>query len=263
MRFFCWAVVLLCAVSAALPGASARVVLAAVPIGRADLPWWGHRHEDKLAELHRRKVELVFLGDSITQDWELPAFHPVWEHYYGDRQAINLGFKGDTTASVLWRIDHGEVAGIDPKVVVLLIGANNMGRPHWGAVDTVEGIAAILSQLRGRLPHTKLLLLSVLPSQRSSWITRTTAEINRMLAETYGARQVADVTYLDMTKVFMRDGRLDTGLFLDPRMRPPEAPLHPDPEGAALLAAAMEPTLAAMLGDRQHAPMGSYASNRQ
>lgn len=260
MRFFCWAVVLLCAVWAAPRGASAHPVLAAVPIARTDLPWWRHRHEEKLAELHRQKVELVFLGDSITEDWELPAFRSVWEHYYGDRHAIDLGFKGDTTASVLWRIEHGEVSGIDPKLVVLLIGANNMGRPHWGAADTVEGIAAILSQLRKRLPHTKVLLLSVLPSERSAWITRTTAEINQMLAARYGAHQVADVTYLDVTNVFMRDGRLDTGLFLDPRMRPPEAPLHPDPEGAALMAAATEPTLAAMLGDRVHATMGSYAS---
>ena len=263
MRVVGWAVVLLCAVCAVPTGASAHPVLAAVPIGRTDLSWWRHRHEEKLAELHRHKVELVFLGDSITEDWELPAFRPVWEHYYGDRDAINLGFKGDTTASVLWRIYHGEISGIDPKVVVLLIGANNMGRPHWGAADTVEGIAAILSQLRRRLPHLKLLLLSVLPSERSAWITRTTAEINRMLAERYGRHQVAAVTFLDVTKVFMRDGRLDTGLFLDPEMRPPEAPLHPDPEGAALMAAAMEPTLAAMLGDRVHAPMGNYASNQR
>ncbi len=261
MRFLCWAVVLLSAVCAVPIGALAHPVLSAVPIGRTDLPWWRQRHEKKLAELHRRKVELVFLGDSITEDWELPAFRPLWEHYYADRDAINLGFKGDTTASVLWRMGHGEVSGIDPKVVVLLIGANNMGRPHWGAVDTVEGIEAILAQLQKRLPHTKVLLLSVLPSERSAWVTRTTAEINRMLAARYGSHQVASVTYLDVTKIFMRDGRLDTGLFLDLQMKPPEAPLHPDPEGAALLAAAMEPTLAAMLGDRVHAPMGTFAGD--
>ena len=259
MRLACWAAVLLCAICTASLGSSAHPVLAAVPIGRSDLPWWRHRHEEKLAELRHQKVDLVFLGDSITEDWELPAFRPVWEYYYGDRHAIDLGFKGDTTASVLWRIDHGEVVGIDPKVVVVLIGANNMGRPHWGAAETVEGIAAILAQLRKRLPHTQVLLLSVLPSERSAWITRTTAEINRMLAERYGAHQVAWVSYLDVTKLFLRGGRLVTGLFLDPQMRPPEAPLHPGPEGAALMAAAMEPTLTAMLGDRARAPMGSYA----
>jgi lysophospholipase L1-like esterase len=261
MRFLCWVVVLLSALCAVPIVAFAHPVLAAVPIGRTDLPWWRHRHEEKLAELHRQKVDLVFLGDSITEDWELPAFRPVWEHYYGHRHAINLGFKGDTTASVLWRIDHGELSGIDPKLVVLLIGANNMGRPHWGAADTVEGIEAILAQLRQRLSHTKVLLLSVLPSERSAWVTHTTVEINHMLAARYGSHQVAGVMCLDVTKIFMRHGRLDTGLFLDPQMKPPEAPLHPDPEGAALMAAAMEPTLAAMLGDRVHAPMGSFARN--
>ncbi len=88
-----------------LPAIAFAAVLATVPIGRADLKWWAQRHEQKLAELHRGPVELVWLGDSITQDWELPEFQPIWQRFYGDRHAINLGFVGDTTASVLWRID--------------------------------------------------------------------------------------------------------------------------------------------------------------
>ena len=194
MRIPLLAALLLSAICALPLAASARTVIASVPIGRTDLPWWEHRHEEKLAELHRGPVELVFLGDSITQEWEKPEFQPIWQRYYGDRYAINLGFIGDTTASVLWRIDHGEVSGISPKVVVLLIGANNMGRPHWSADDTVDGIQAVLAQLRERLPHTKILLLSVLPSDRSPWITQTTAEINRMLAARYVNHHVTDVT---------------------------------------------------------------------
>jgi lysophospholipase L1-like esterase len=237
--------------------APARTVLAAVPIGRLDLPWWRARHEAKLAELRAHRPELIFLGDSITQNWELHGpqpwrdLAPVWQRFYGDRHAVNLGFKGDTTASLLWRIDHGEVAGIAPKVAVILIGANNMGRPHWSAADTVEGIETIVRELHRRLPDTKLLLLSVLPSDRSAWITETTAEINRMLAARFGSGK-SGVTYLDVTHVFVHDGHLDRALFLDPKLTPPEAPLHPDAHGAALLAAAMEPTLAALLGDRPH-----------
>jgi lysophospholipase L1-like esterase len=245
-------------VASPAPAPAAHSVLAAVPISRMDLPWWRGRHEEKLKEVHRGPVDLIFLGDSITQDWERkgpPAwadFQPAWQRFYGDRHAVNLGFIGDTTASLLWRIENGEVSGISPKVAVVLIGANNMGRPHWGAADTVDGINAIIAQLRQRLPQTKILLLSVLPSERSTWITETTGEINQVLAATYGGHRVEDVTFLDLTPVFMKDGRLDRDMFLDPKEDPPAAPLHPGAAAQAKMAAAMEPTLAALMGDADH-----------
>src|SRR5580698_8257102 len=82
-----------------------RTVLAAVPIGRTDLPWWRERHKEVLERLAQGHVDLIFLGDSITQDWERHGpppwldFAPVWQRFYGDRNAVNLGFVGDTTAS--------------------------------------------------------------------------------------------------------------------------------------------------------------------
>ena len=82
-----------------------------------------------------------------------------WQRFYGDRHAINLGFKGDTTASLLWRIQNGEVAGIAPKAAVVLIGANNLGRVHWSAEDTVTGINTIIAELHKRLPTIRILLL--------------------------------------------------------------------------------------------------------
>jgi lysophospholipase L1-like esterase len=234
----------------------AATVLAAVPIGRTDLRWWRERHERKLAELRRVRPNLIFLGDSITEDWEYDGpepwrqFVPVWRRFYGDRRAVNLGFKGDTTASLLWRIQHGEVARIAPKVAVILIGANNMGRPHWSAADTLIGIDTIIAELERRLPTTKILLLGILPSERSEWITHTTAAINRGLAAKYAHDPV--VTYLDVSHVFMKEGRFDRDLFLDPKLRPPDPPLHPTAQGQALMAAAMEPVLAKLLGDKPH-----------
>ena len=234
----------------------ARTILAATPIGRTDLHWWRERHEAKLRELAHAKPKLIFLGDSITQDWEKsgpPAwrdFAPVWQRFYGQRHAVNLGFKGDTTASLLWRIRHGEVAGITPKAAVVLIGANNLGRPHWSAEDTVAGIDAIIDELRRRLPATKILLLGVLPSERSAWVTRTTEQINRMLAARY--KRDPTVRFLDLTSLFMSDGELNRSLFLDPRLKPPDPPLHPTAQGQAMMAKAMEPVLAKMLGDQPH-----------
>ena len=231
-------------------------VLAATPISRMTQSWWRERHEAKLEELHSRRIDLLFLGNSITQDYEVSGppewrdFAPVWEHFYGGRNAINLGFNGDATSHLLWRIENGEVSGVAPKVAVILIGANNLGRLHWPAEDTVAGIDAIVTQLRHRLPHTKLLLLGVLPSERSAWATQTTAVINRALAARYG--RGGDVTYLDIGRVFMRNGRLDADLFFDPLLTPPAAPLHPTAAAQALMAGAIEPTLAALLGDKAH-----------
>lgn len=233
-----------------------HTVLAATPLSRMDLRWWHERFEAKQQELQTHKVDLLFLGDSITQDYELsgpPAwrdFVPVWQRYYGDRNAVNLGFNGDATSHLLWRIENGETDGIKPKVAVILIGANNLGRLHWPPQDTVAGINAIVTELRRRLPDTRLLLLGVLPSDRSEWASRATVDINRALAARYP--HGGEVTYIDVGSVFMTNGRLNRDLFLDPKLTPPAAPLHPTAQGQALMAAAIEPTLAAMLGDRRH-----------
>jgi lysophospholipase L1-like esterase len=234
----------------------AGTVLAATPISRMDLKWWRDRHLEKLAELRRTRPNLIFLGDSITDDWEYNGpeswrqFLPVWQRFYGDRDAVNLGFKGDTTASLIWRIQNGEIDGVSPKVAVILIGANNLGRLHWPAADTVLGVNTIIGDLRRRLPSTRILLLGVLPSERSDWVTETTATINQALSQKYAHDPI--VTYMDVGHVFMKDGRLDRDLYYDPKLTPPDPPLHPTAQGQALMAAAMEPVLAGLLGDKVH-----------
>ena len=229
------------------------VVLAATPIARLDLPWWRARLARKAEELRQTPVDLVFYGDSITEDFERTGpepwrnFAPVWRRYYGTRHAVNLGFKGDTTANLLWRVMHGEANGIAPKVAVVLIGANNLGRLHWSAEDTLVGIAADITALRQRLPKTRILLLGILPSARSAWADETTRAVNRGLAERYRAAPM--VTFLDISAIFMKNGALDRTLFLDPLLTPPEPPLHPNAEGQAKMAAAIEPALARLLGE--------------
>ena len=141
--------------------ADAATIMAATPISRTDLPWWRARHEAKLREIAQTKPDLIFLGNSIMQNWEKSGppdwqdFAPAWQRFYGDRNAVNLGFTGDTTASLLWRIRNGEVDHMSPKAAVVLIGANNLGKVHWAAEDTVAGIGAIIDELHKRLPDTK------------------------------------------------------------------------------------------------------------
>lgn len=247
-----------------LGGAAAgtSTAVAAVPISRMETLWWRVRHEDKLATIHANtRIDLVWLGDSITQDWEQAGpepwrdFAPVWRYYYGDRRALNLGFKGDTTAHLLWRMTNGELEGLRPKAVVILIGANNMGRVHWTAPQTVVGIEAVVDEARMRLLGTRIVLLSVLPSIRSKYVTRTTEEVNRALAQRFAAGTVPGVTYVDVTGVFLHDGQVDRTQFLDDHLVPPDPPLHPSAQAQGRMAAMIEPVLAGILGDRAKAPM--------
>ena len=229
---------------------------AALPASRMDTPWWRARHEAKLADKAARPIDMIWLGDSITQNFETAgpeqwrAFLPVWQRYYAPRNALNLGFKGDATNHLLWRLRHGEVDGISPKVAIILIGANNMGRLHYSAPDSIRGIEEVVTEVRRRLPHTAILLLSVLPSIRNAYVDQTTAQTNQALAAAYGSGRVPGVTWLDVTRLFLHDGRVDRTRFLDDQLRPPDPPLHPTAQTQALLAATIEPTLAALMGDK-------------
>ena len=220
--------------------------LAATPLSRADLPWWQARHAAKLAEA-RHGADLVLLGDSITQQWETPAYAAMWAHYYGGRRVLDLGFTGDATSHLLWRVEHGELDGLHPRGVVILIGANNLGRLHWPAGDDARGVEAVVDATRQRLRGVPILLLGVLPSDRGPWVAAQATAINASLARRYGGGEVAEVRYLDPSPLFLTpDGRVETTLYRDP----PQPALHPSPEGMRRLAALVEPTLADWLGER-------------
>ena len=231
-----------------------RVPLSALPLARMDTPWWRARHAAKLEELRSRPVDLIWLGDSITQSWEMAGppdwrdFAPAWQRFYGDRNAVNLGFKGDNTAHLLWRMQNGELDGIAPKAAVVLIGANNMGRVRWSAPQTVAGINAVTAELARRLPTTKVLLLGVLPSLRSPWVTRTTDEVNRELARLHPPG--SPVRFMDLAPLFIHNGEVDRTQFYDDQLSPRDPPLHPTAQAQARMAEAIEPVLAGLMGDR-------------
>lgn len=229
--------------------AQAHVNLAAVPIGRMDLPWWRTRFEHTLREAHAHPdAQLVWLGDSITEYWQrdgkLPwqQIAPIWQHYYARPYgALNFGLIGDTTASVIWRIDHGEFNGLHPKLVIVLIGANNLGATHWAADKTVPGIETVVYLLHRHVPGTHILLLGILPSVRSAWISAQTVKINAELARIYAHNPL--VTFRNVGSVLEINGRPDPALYVDPRFHPPEPALHPDAAGMRRIAERLEPTV--------------------
>jgi lysophospholipase L1-like esterase len=166
---------------------------------------------------------------------------------------LNLGFSGDTTANVLWRLGHGEVEGLHPKVVVLLIGTNNTGQ-NQTAEQTEAGIDAVIADLERRLPDTRILLLGILPSNISDSKTERDRAVNLYLATCYGEHP--RVTYLDIGSVFYNNGAFNSSIFYDPRLPQHGKPLHPDTNGQRMMAEAIEPTLARLMGD---APQESLA----
>jgi N-acetylglucosamine-6-sulfatase len=135
---------------------------ATVPAPRLKDGWWKDRHQAKKKEIARGGHELVFLGDSITQGWE-GAGKEAWAKSFGSRKAINLGFSGDRTEHVLWRLFNGGFAGAKPKVLVLMIGTNNTGHNRQDPAETAAGIESITGIIRDRTPDTNILLVGVLP----------------------------------------------------------------------------------------------------
>lgn len=117
------------------------------------------RHRTFLGLIRERPIDLVFLGDSITRRWaEVPD---LWQRHFGDLRAANFGVGGDATQNVIWRIENGELDGISPAVVVLLIGTNNLDTNT--AAEISAAIALIVGKIIGKLPSTKVLLLAILP----------------------------------------------------------------------------------------------------
>jgi lysophospholipase L1-like esterase len=222
--------------------------LATAPISRMNLPWWRARWETTLAQAKAQPdAKVIWLGDSITQYWQRQGtlgydnVLPVWQRYYGPYDALDFGFVGDTTSSLIWRLDHGQVAGLHPKLAIILIGANNLGRVHWPAAMTVPGIEAVVSHTHKRLPGAHILLLGVLPSIRSAWVDAQTVEINKALAAYYADDPV--VSFVNAGTVLQRDGKTDAALYVDPKQVPPKPALHPDAAGMELIAKFIQPVV--------------------
>jgi lysophospholipase L1-like esterase len=254
------AVVLVCSAFAQEPAAGAPNP-ATVLTDRLSQPWWEARHKAVVETVKSRPdAELLLIGDSITNNYDkakIPDenFLPIWKEFYEPRKALNLGFSGDTTANVLWRIEHGEVDGLHPKVALLLIGTNNTGHYDQTAEQTEAGIDAVVASLERHLPQTKILLLGILPSDISASKTERDQAINQYLAACYGENP--RVTYLDISSIFYKNGVLNTAIFYDPRLPQHGKPLHPDTVGQRMMAEAIEPTLAKLMGDTARAPLAA------
>ncbi len=203
--------------------------------------WWTERHAEKLKQLKSTKsVDLLMIGDSITHGWEGRG-KQVWSEYYAKRNAFNIGYGGDRTEHVIWRLQHGEVEGISPKLAVIMIGTNNTGHRQDPAPQTAAGIKMILGELKKRLPKTKVLLLAVFPrgATADDKLRKLNTGINKIIK---GYANGKSVFFLNINSTFLDDdGKLPKAIMPDL--------LHPREKGYRMWAEAMEPTIKKLIGD--------------
>lgn len=212
-----------------------RAHTAVLPDDRLDQEWWKKRHGEKVAQANSGGHDLIFIGDSITHGWE-GAGKATWEKHYGDRKALNLGFSGDRTEHVIWRLENGELRKQqNAKVAVIMIGTNNTGHNQQDPSETADGIKRILSILRARCPDAKVLLLGVFPRDHEpdGKLRQINNALNKRIAELHDGERVH---FLDIGPRFLdEDGRLPKEIMPDF--------LHPREKGYAIWAEAIEAKL--------------------
>jgi len=191
---------------------------------------WFLRFQSNLDKTRGQHYDLLFDGDSITDFWQTRGAE-IWAQHYGKLNAVDFGISGDRTETLLWRLQEGQVDGMDPKLIVLMIGTNNI---KTCSVDQIaEGIKAVVDQYLKRCPDSHLLLLGVFPraAAANDPLRATVIEINKKIASLGDNKRV---TFLDIGKKFLEpDGSLSADTMHDF--------LHPTPKGYGIWADAIQP----------------------
>lgn len=166
------------------------------------------RHDRFLEIAKAGGVDLLFLGDSITEGWA-GAGRSVWEKYWAPLKAANFGIGGDRTEHVIWRLRNGELEGIQPKLVVLMIGTNNGD----AAEDVALGIKTIIADINERSPSSRILLLGIFPRGAQPAGRARNEQVNAIVAKYADNRRLV---YMDIGQGFLQpDGTLTTDIMPD------------------------------------------------
>ena len=218
---------------------------AIIPVPRTTVPTnWMSLHESFVKRAKQGNVDILFLGDSITAGWLWGnGGLNIWKRVYEPKHAADFGIGWDRTQNVLWRIENGELDGIKPKVVVLLIGTNNCGneddgKPRNATPEIIEGVTAIVRELRARLPESKILLFGIFPrGEKNDPVREQVKAINAGLAKLGDGKMVK---FVDIGDKFLEpDGTLSRQIMPDL--------LHPSEKGYQIWSDALEGQLQEML----------------
>jgi len=210
------------------PTVATNINSAAIPTLRDD------RHEDMQQKLDRfagKHYDIVFDGDSIMNRWETTG-KETWNQRYMGR-AADFGIEGDHVEHVLWRLQKGQVDGMDPKVIVLMIGTNNSGRNS--AAEIAEGIKLLVAEYEKRCPHAHVILMGIFPrgEKPEDGGRRKVAAVNAIIQS---LADDARVTYIDISaKMIEPDGTISRDMMPDF--------VHPTAKGYQIWADAIQPTI--------------------
>ncbi len=207
-----------------------------------------NRHDEFLKIAKAGGVDLLFVGDSITDGWR-GGGKAVWDKYFAPLKAANFGISGDRTEHVIWRLRNGELEGIQPKLVVLMIGTNN-GDP---AGDVALGIKTILTDIRERSPRSKVLLLGIFPrSEKPDAGRAKNDEVNTLIAKFATFAETGRVAYLDIGARFLApDQTLPKDVMPDF--------LHPNEKGYQIWADAIGDKVKQMLQEDSGKPLPTFS----
>jgi beta-glucosidase len=185
------------------------------------------------------KWAALWIGDSITHGWENRG-KKIWDTYYAPRNAVNMGFSGDRTEHVLWRLDHSSFENISPKLAIIMIGTNNSNGEDNTAEEIADGIITICQRLRTQFPKMKILLLAIFPRN-----PEPSAQREKNAEASLLASRVADgrtIYYMDINQKFLTDdGTLTKDIMPDF--------LHPNETGYKIWAEAIESKVAELMGE--------------
>ena len=201
--------------------------------------WWFTRHAEKIGAMKEGEYELLMVGDSITHNFESIG-EKVWKKHFEPLKALNLGFGGDRTNHVLWRLDHLPKPKSPPKAAVVMIGTNNI---CWGSDkprEAADGVKAIAAKLNNLYPEAKVLVLGVFPRRRelSHPHRKQIIELNSYLPDLL--KDLKNVTFLDIGPKFLDEkGHLSKAMMPDTT--------HPSEAGHQVWADALEGPLKTLL----------------
>ncbi len=213
-------------------------------------------HRQMLEALKKGRIDVYFAGDSITRRWratDYPQFLANWNKNFFGWNAANFGWGGDRIPNILWRLQNGELDGVQPRVIVLLAGTNDVGnRPASEAkVSAVaRGIKALLDTLRAKAPKATIIVMGILPRNDGAEPTAVIPSIRKINERIAAFADGKAIRYLDINdKLADRDGKLFAGMTTDR--------LHLSLRGYQVWADALRPLLTELLGPparEDHAP---------
>jgi len=212
-------------------------------------------HEQLVAKAKQGGIDLYFLGDSITRRWGCsdPAWAKNlqnWKQNFFGWNAADFGWGADGIQNILWRIQNGELDGVNPKVIVILAGTNNIGtRPGGDAkvADIVAGMDAIIQTCKAKAPNAKIILTAIFPRNDSLATWPEIQRVNEQLAQRADGKTIYYLNVND--KLASADGVLFDGMTVDK--------LHPTVKGYQVWADGLKPLLTEFLGppaQTDHAP---------